>query len=169
MKTPTRQVYETILVVLLFLTACAPAVGPQEVIATQHTTALWVIQDAARGASQSIRMASPNGIWLFARYIPEEGWAFTSVDMMAKDIIGKWRFCGGGNFTSCTGMADLVEGLLARGWDFKDPSQLPPGFTDALAAASSWITRMNSIPALIIPAGSFDIMPDILGVKDNDT
>ena len=172
LRSPRRQVLEFLVLFILLLTSCSGvAVEPQGVVGTQTTTALWVIKEAINGSTQSIRMASPsNGMWLFARYIPEtETWAFTSVDMAAKDILGKWLFCGGGNLTSCGGMSDLVAGLIDREWMFKDVGSLPPGFAEAVAAAGGWVSRIQTVPALIIPAGSFEILPYILGVQENDT
>jgi hypothetical protein len=169
-KSPLRQVREfIILIVLILLQSCAGAqIAPNDVIAATKVTSLYVIDQAGQGISTTIRMSSPtNNLWLFAKWI-NEGWVFTSIDMGAKDIIGKWVFCGGGNYTTCKGMADLIDGLLERGWMFREPGDLPPGFMASVAAASGWVRTLHTIPALIIPGESFDILPGLVAPSSGE-
>jgi len=171
-RSPIRQQLEVMLIlVVLLLTGCATApISPGEVEAIQDTTALYIMQQAVSGATKTFMMQSPDGkMMLFAKNVAD-GWGFTPLDVAAKDVIGKWRWCGGGNYTDCKGMADLVDWLITKSnWNFVQPDKLSPELVAAITQASTWARTLHTIPALIIPAGSFDIMPDILGVKDNDT
>lgn len=167
-RSPYRQMQElAMLLVILLLTSCATGaqIAPGDVLPAAQSTGLYVIEQAAKGTSTTFMMASKdgNGLWMFAKWIESAGaWTFTSLDMVAKDVIGKWKWCGGTNVAGCKDMADLVEALIQRGWEFRQPQDLPPGFAEAVTAASGWVRTLHTIPALLVPAGSFEITSDLV-------
>lgn len=173
MKSPQRQLTEfTVLLIILGLIGCSPVpMSPGDVVPIQQTTALYIMQQCVKGASDSFMLQSPTqSMVLFAKSI-DGGWAFTSLDVTAKDMIGKWKFwCGGGNMTDCVSMGQLAKYLMETSkWSAITPDQLSPELVSAITTASSLARTLRTMPALIIPAGSFDIMPEILGLKDNET